>query len=98
MKLLKIENSGGSFRNSAGQYVSVDKIGKQELMQLVHWTLHEQEVEFDEYDEKVLQNKAHQVIFKSLFQKLRGLRMRKDQFIDESARLYLEDYQKYRDG
>jgi hypothetical protein len=54
-------------------------------------------VEFDDYDEKAIKNQAHQIIYKSIVQKLRTLRDRRKEFIDESARLFLEDYEKYRD-
>ena len=98
MKLLKISETGGHFRNEAGEFIPIDKIGKEGLLRLVHWTLHEEAVSFDEYDEKTLKNQAHQLIYKSVAQKLVALRKRRKSFLDESARLYLEDYEKYRPG
>ena len=98
MKLLKIENNCGSYRKEAGEYSPIDKITKEELLVLVNWTLKEDEVEFDEYDENAIKNHAHQIIYKSIARKLQSLRERKQEFIDESARLYLEDYEKYREA
>jgi hypothetical protein len=97
MKLLKIEDSSGYFHTEEGAYSALDKIDKEGLLRLVDWTLRETTVDFDPYDEKLLKNQAHQIIYKSLFRKLQDLRKRKKAFLDESARLFLADYEKYRD-
>lgn len=96
MKLLKIENCCGHFRLENGDYSPVDKISKDDLLRLVNASLSEEDVEFDTYDESMIQNHAHQVIYKSVVRKLQSLRERKQEFVDESARLYLEDYEKYK--
>ena len=97
MKLLKIEDSGGYFLGEKGEYGPLDKIDKEGLLRLVDWTLREAVVEFDPYDEKVLKNQAHQIIYKSVIRKLQDLQKRRKSFVDEAARLFLEDYEKYRD-
>jgi len=96
MKLLKIENSGGHFCLESGDYNPIDKISKDDLLRLVNATLSEESVEFDAYDENLIKNHAHQVIYKSIVRKLQSLRERRQEFVDESARLFLEDYEKYR--
>lgn len=96
MKLLKISESCGHFRSASGEYVPVDKISRDDLLRLVTWTLDETEVEYDPYDESTIQHQAHQVIYKSILQKLQSLRNRRQSFTDESARLFLDDYEKYR--
>ncbi len=96
MKLLEISENGGHFLNEKGKFSPIDKIGKEDLLRLVNWTLHEIAVSFDEYDEKTIKNQAHQIIYKSIAQKLGALRKRRQEFVDESARLFLEEYEKYR--
>ena len=96
MKLLSIDNSLGLYLDELGEYNPVDKITKKDLLRLVNLTLQE-DVVFDEYDEKAIKNQAHQIVYKSVFEKLRSLRDRKQEFIDESERLYLKEYDKYRD-
>jgi hypothetical protein len=96
MKLLKIDESCGHYRNEEGGYSPIDKIGKEDLLRLVHWTLHEKLVSFDTYDEKTIKNQAHQIIYKSIIQKLSDLKNRRQEFLDESARLFLQEYEKYR--
>lgn len=98
MKLLKIDNNCGHYRKEAGDYNPIDKISKEELLVLVNWTLNEDVVEFDEYDENAIKNHAHRIIYKSITRKLQSLRERRQEFIDESARLYLEDYERYREA
>lgn len=96
MMLLKVDDNAGHYRDDKGAFIPIDKIGKDDLLRLVNWTLNEEAVEFDDYDDKALKNHAHQIIYKSILQKLRALRDRRQEFIDESARQYLEDYEKYR--
>ena len=96
MKLLKIENNCGHFLAESGDYKPIDKISKDDLLKLVNFTLGEDEVEFDEYDENHVKNHAHQVIYKSVIRKLNSLRERRQEFTDEAARLYLEDYERYK--
>ena len=97
MKLLSINNGSGLYLGESGEYNPVDKITKEDLLMLVNMTL-QKEVMFDEYDEKAIKNQAHQIVYKSVFERLRSLRDRKQEFIDESERLYLKEYEKYRDN
>jgi len=95
MKLLKVSDNGGHFLAAGGNYASIDKINKDSLLWLVERTLHEDEFEVDSFDDQAIKNQAHQVIYKSVVQKLVDLRKRRQEFVDESARLFLEEYEKY---
>ena len=97
MKLLKISDNVGQFLSENGEYLLIDKIAKDDLLRLVNKTLDEGEIEMDAYDDQALRNQAHQVIYKSIYQKLTELRERRQEFVDEAARLFLEDYEKYRE-
>jgi hypothetical protein len=72
MQLLKIDNDLGHFLDTANSFQPVDKITKEELLRLVDLTLRE-DVEFDEYDEGKIKNQAHQIVYKSIYEKLREL-------------------------
>lgn len=96
MKLLKVEGNLGYYLDDQGAFSPIDKITKEDLLRFVGLTLSE-EVEFDEYDNEAIKNQAHQIIYRSIIEKLRGLKERKKEFTDESERLYLQDYEKYRD-
>ena len=95
MKALKIENSKGFFLTEGGKYETVDKVDKVILLKLVNAAL-EDSFEFDEYDEENLRNQAHQIIYKSISEKLKDLHSRRNEFRDESERLFLDAYEKYK--
>jgi hypothetical protein len=97
MKLLRIIDNAGEFLDANGQFRTIDKITKEDLLRLVESTLNEEEVDYDQYDGAAIKNQAHQVIYRSILNKLQDLRKRRQEFVDESARLYLEDYQRYRE-
>lgn len=97
MKLLKIESNCGHFLNASGSYDPIDKITKEDLLRMVNIILNDS-VEFDVFDENLIKNQAHQVVYKSLYDNLRSLQGRKAAFIDESERMYLEDYKRYAGG
>ena len=85
MKLLKIDGDLGYFCDDKGKFAPIDKITKDDLLRLVDLTLRE-EVEFDEYKDEYIKNHAHQIVYKSIFEKLLGLTQRRKEFIDESER------------
>lgn len=97
MKLLRISENVGQFLAGNSDYSPIDKIDKDDLLRLVGRTLDDDEIELDEYDDQAIKNQAHQVIYKSIFQKLTDLRKRRQEFIDESARLFLDEYERYRE-
>jgi len=96
MKLLKIDNKLGHYLDDSGDYVPIDRITKDHLLRLVNLTL-ANNVEFDVYDGEQIQNQAHQIVYKSIYEKLHNLLERRQEFMDESERLFLQDYEKYRD-
>lgn len=98
MKLLKIENNCGAYMDKEGNYIQIDKIRKEDLLQLVDWTLESENVEWDAFDEELIKHQAHQIIYKNIAQKLVELKERRKEFCDESARLFLTEYDKYSSG
>ena len=94
MKALKIENSQGYFL-SADEYIPMDKLGKDDLLKLVDKAL-AGDIEMDAFNEEQLQNQAHQIIYKSVHEKLADLQKRKAEFKDESERLFHTEYEKYK--
>ena len=96
MKLLKIEDNKGLFLKSEDDFLPVDELSKDDLLRLVSLSL-ENEVDFDEYDDDKLKNPAHQIVYKNVYEKLSALHARREEFFDESKRLYLADYEKYKE-
>jgi hypothetical protein len=97
MKLLCIRDSKGSYLTESGEYEPLEQIAKEDLLRLVDLTL-TTDAEMDDYDASILQNQAHQIIYENLWSKLRDLATRKTEFLDESKRLFLTEYERYRSG
>jgi hypothetical protein len=95
MKYLKIENNNVFFKNSNDEWNKIDTIDKNDLLYLVDKIITEDEFEMDEYDEELIANKAHQIIYKNLYDKFSGLLENKTRFHDESRQLYREAFEKY---
>jgi len=97
MKLLRIRDSKGYYLAETGEYEPLDKIVKEDLLRLVDLTL-TTDSEMDDYDPALLQNQAHQIIYENLWSKLRELAARRTEFLDESKRLFLTEYERYKGG
>ena len=95
MKVLKIEDYKGFCLTDESTYLPLDKLDKTILLNLVNLALTEH-FEIDEYDESLLKNEAHRIIYKSVSQKLNDLHQKREKFNDESDNVFIEEYEKYK--
>lgn len=95
MKFLKIENNKGLYTVDSTNWISIDEINKDDMLILLNSALNE-DFEMDDYDQSILGNPAHQIIYKQLYEKLTDLNANKSRFKDESESLYKETIEKYR--
>ena len=63
MEYLKIENNKGLFYREGEGMKEVSKMTKDDLYDLVHAAIHEEDFSMDAYDEELLKNPAHQTIY-----------------------------------
>lgn len=99
MKYLKIENNKGYYlsineQDQESTWIEIDKISKEDLMKLLEQAI-SSEFEMDDYEENNLPNKAHQIVYKNLFEKFSELLANKTRFKDESESLYKSAFSKY---
>ena len=97
MKYLKIEENKGYFIKDKGQpdqWTEIDKIEKDDLLKLLDYATTE-DFEFDQYNEAILGNKAHQIIYKHLAEKFTIFLSNKDRFKDEAENIYKDAIEKY---
>lgn len=97
MIYLKIENNKGYFvrpKEDTSELVEIDKINKEDLMYLLN-QLTTSDFEMDAYDESKMANKAHQIIYKNIFEKFETLITTKSKFKDESESFYKDAFEKY---
>jgi len=98
MKFLKIENSKGFFfksREEVNNWVEIDKITKEDLFDLLDKAI-SSEFEMDEYQESDISHKAHQIVYKSIFEKFSTLISNKSKFKDECDSQYKSALEKYK--
>jgi hypothetical protein len=97
MKYLKIEDNKAFFIKDEAQpenWNEIDKIEKEDLMKLFDFAT-EDDFEMDVYSEDILANKAHQIIYKSIYEKLNIFLTNKDRFKDQTENVYKEALEKY---
>jgi hypothetical protein len=93
MKYLEIKDSLG-FYTINGEQKQIDKINKEDLLSLVDLALGG-DFEMDPYDPDKLQNKAHQIIYENIFNKINSLVAEKNQFKRKSESMYQKAVNKY---
>ncbi len=97
MKYLKIDNNKAFFIKDKAQpenWTEIDNIEKEDLMKLLDFAT-EDDFEIDEYNADILANKAHQIIYKSIYEKLNIFLNNKDRFKDQTEDVYKEALEKY---
>lgn len=100
MKYLKIDDNKAYYLKSADSetvWTEIDKINKDDLLTLLNSAI-SNDFEMDIYSEEILANKAHQIIYKNIYEKFTSLLTMKDKFKDESESLYKEAIEKYGDN
>ena len=99
MKYLKIEENKGFFirkgEQSKLEWIQIDLITKDDLLFLLNKAVVE-DFEMDEFKEVILSNKAHQIIYRNLYEKFSELVLNKTRFKDESDSLYKTALEKYK--
>ena len=95
MKILRIDNGSGFFRVSDDdEWTPIDEIDKEDLLKLLDSFI-DSDVEMDDIDENEISNQAHQIIYRSIYEKLTNLVDNKGKFKDEADRTYLSAIEKY---
>jgi len=96
MKYLKIENNKGFYRIDTSQeiWTDLDQINKENLLQLLKLAS-SVEFEMDEYKDELLQNPAHNIIYKNIHGKLVDFLKNKTRFQDSAEATYKQALEKY---
>ena len=97
MKFLIIENGQAKYTvdPNVPASIKIDQLSKEDLLKLIELCMNDDAFEMDSYDETLLQNKAHQIIYKNIYQKLEELRSQRVRFYDEETVLYRAAISKY---
>jgi len=94
MKYLKIEDNKGFYQLGVEDWREIDVISKDDLMKLLDKAI-DSDFEMDEFKAEIIQNKAHQIIYRNLHEKFSELLGNKSRFKDESEQFYKSAIEKY---
>ena len=95
MIYLKIENNVGKFYKD-GTYETIDKMANDDLWRLANAVMKYDYFQINVYDEALLPNKAHRIIYKHVYELLTSLQERKEQYKNESELMYKTAYDAYK--
>lgn len=95
MEYLKIENNKGLFYREGEGMKEVSKMTKDDLYDLVHAAIHEEDFSMDAYDEELLKNPAHQTIYSHVYRQLGDIHIRREEYLEEVDSMYKEAFNKY---
>jgi hypothetical protein len=96
MKYLKIENYKGLYRLDTGHenWIELDQINKEHLLSLLKLAS-TVDFEMDEYKDELLQNPAHNIIYKNISGKFNDFLNNKTRFQDSAEVTYKQAIEKY---
>jgi len=96
MTYLKIDNNKGYYRieETTEDWVELDQISKDDLLKLLKKATTE-EFGMNEYDNELLQNPAHNIIYKNIYGKFTELLNNKTRFQDSVNLMYKSAIDKY---
>lgn len=94
MKHLKIEEQKAFFTRGE-KWMVVTDMNKEDLLNLAHAAIEEEDFETDKYDEALLPNPAHRIIYQQINSQLTDLHNRRNIFQEEIRNIYKDAYNKY---
>lgn len=97
MKYLTINNGQAMYtvESTTPATTKIDQLTKEDLLKLIDLCISDEDFEMDPYDESVLLNKAHQIIYRNIYQKLDDLKKQRIKFSDEKTVLYRAAINRY---
>lgn len=94
MKYLKIDNGiGKCFVDT--DYVAIDQLTREILWELILKAVKEEDFEMDAYEENLIKNKAHQIIYRHIYTQLKSVHDNRVDLINQSKMLYKDAIDKY---
>lgn len=97
MKYLKIENNKGFYRLdiTTDNWTELEQINKEHLLALLNFAS-KVNFEMDEYQDELLQNPAHNIIYKNIHGKFKEFLNNKTRFKDSVETMYKPAIEKYK--
>ncbi len=96
MKEFEIKNNNVYFCSKNGEYKPIDSINKEELLFLINKLIDSDDFEMDEYNDELIKNEAHKIIYRNVFNKFSELMKNKKSFKDQYSGLFEAALNKYK--
>ena len=94
MKHLKIEDQKAFFKRGES-WIIVTEVTKDDLLNLAHSAIEDEEFSADAYDEAALPNPAQRIIYQRISGQLSELHNRRSAFQEEVRNIYKDAYTEY---
>ena len=94
MKCLLIKDGKGLFSTDDSNFIPLDMITKNDLLKILDLIINN-DVEMDPFDDILIKNAAHKIIYRNLYSKFFDLLRNKSRFKDESTSLYRSAIERY---
>lgn len=96
MTYLKIDNNKGYFRidGASEEWFELDQISKDHLLKLIELATTE-DFSMQEYEDELLRNPAHNIIYRNIYSKFSELLNNKTRFQDSVNAMYKSGIDKY---
>lgn len=94
MKSLKIENDAAYFCKD-GEWIAVTEMTKEDLLNLAHVAVEDDDFSADTYVESLIKNPAQKIIYKHIYAELTELHKKREEFREEAKKIYKDAYDKY---
>lgn len=96
MNYTKIENSKVFFRlSSSDNWKLISDITGDDLIILIEKCIDEDDFELKEFDDTIIKNEAHKIIYKSIYQKINDIYLERDNIIDDNSQRYNDIIEKF---
>lgn len=95
MMYSKIEDNKVFFRYPDKEWTPIDQIEKKDILKLLFYFKENDEFRLAEYNKEAIQNTAHEIIYRNIYEKFEELEEKRDLLKDSSNNLYREAINKY---
>ncbi|MBS5966677.1 MAG: hypothetical protein KIA06_04305 [Finegoldia magna] len=96
MNYTKIKNSNVYFRLSGSDnWKPISDLTGDDLIKLIEKCIDEDDFNLEEFDDTLIENEAHKIIYKSIYQKINDIHLERDNIIDENTQRYNDIIEKY---
>lgn len=98
MNYIKIEGNSVHFRlKEEDEWKAISEIQGMDILALLKASIENDEFQIDEYKDELIRNEAHNIIYKSIYEKINEIIINKENILDENSQRYKDIIEEYKD-